>query len=80
MPVMDGWEFLRRQRSDRIWRTIPTFVITGLTDAEQRRGELGGARVFQKPLNYEELLAALRVELDRTWADTRSTPIDRTPE
>jgi len=80
MPIMDGWEFLRRQGRDRIWRTIPTFVITGLTDAEQRRGELGDARVFQKPLDYEELLAALRAELDRAWADTRSTPIDRTPE
>jgi CheY-like chemotaxis protein len=70
MPVMDGWEFLRRQRSDRIWRTIPTFVITGLTDAEQKRGELGDARVFQKPLNYEELLGALRAELDGTESDT----------
>ena len=70
MPVMDGWEFLRRQRRDRIWRTIPTFVITGFTDAEQKRGELGDARVFQKPLNYEALLVALRAELDGTPSET----------
>ena len=72
MPVMDGWEFLRRQKRDCIWRTIPTFVITGLTEAEQKRGELGDARVFQKPLNFEELLKAVRAELDGAEADTPS--------
>ncbi len=79
MPVMDGWEFLRRQRRDCIWRTIPTFVITGLTDAEQKRGELGDARVFQKPLNFEDLLEAVRAELHGAESDTPSVARARRP-
>jgi hypothetical protein len=46
-------------------------VITGLSDAEQKREGLGDVRVFQKPLNYEELLGALRAELDGTQSDTQ---------
>jgi CheY-like chemotaxis protein len=80
MPVMDGWEFLRRQKQDCIWRTIPTFVITGLTDTEQKRGELGDARVFQKPLNFEELLEAVRAELDGAESDTPSVAPSRPRE
>ena len=60
MPVMSGWEFLAACREHHQWRTMPTLVLTGVSIAERRRNELGPVPVFTKPVNFDELLAAVR--------------------
>jgi len=60
MPVMSGWEFLAACREHHQWRTIPILVLTGVSIAERRRNELGPVPVFTKPVNFDELLAAVR--------------------
>src|SRR4029450_7804636 len=36
MPVMDGWEFLQRQRRDWHLCTIPTIVVSGVASHDPR--------------------------------------------
>jgi CheY-like chemotaxis protein len=54
MPIMDGWEFLRR-RSDRIC-VIPVVVIT----AGSATNLPDGIRCLQKPISVETLAGELR--------------------
>ena len=54
MPVMDGWEFLRR-RDERV-RAIPIVVITAGTTA----GLPDDIRCLRKPLSVEALAGELR--------------------
>jgi CheY-like chemotaxis protein len=58
MPVMDGWAFRREQRLDPEIAGIPVIVLTAAVDA--RHDELAAAAVFQKPLPFDRVLAALR--------------------
>jgi hypothetical protein len=37
MPVMDGWEFMKRQRRDWHLCTIPTIVVSGVRVARSAR-------------------------------------------
>ena len=60
MPVMSGWEFLAACREHHQWRILPTLVLTGVSIAERRRNELGPVPVFTKPVNFDELLGAVR--------------------
>ena len=57
MPVMDGWEFLRRKRECSSLSAIPVVVLSALAD--WKREELlsvGVVSVLQKPADLEELL------------------------
>ena len=67
MPVMDGWDFLATCRLDPVWSHIPTIIVTGV-DVASRRKELGEVMIFTKPINFDELLNALR------WVMTRKVP------
>jgi CheY-like chemotaxis protein len=58
MPVMDGWSFRRAQRLDPQIADIPVIVLTAA--AHVRHEELGAAAVFQKPLVFDDVLAALK--------------------
>ena len=62
MPVMDGWEFMKRQRLD--WRlcTIPTIVVTGIASHDPRCMEMPLVRFLPKPYTAEQLLAAINAE------------------
>ena len=62
MPVMDGWEFMKRQRLD--WRlcTIPTIVVTGIPSHDPRCMEMPLVRFLPKPYTAEQLLAAIAAE------------------
>jgi CheY-like chemotaxis protein len=62
MPVMDGWEFIKRQRAD--WRlcTIPTIVITGIASHDPRCMEMPLVRFLSKPYTAEQLIAAIAAE------------------
>jgi CheY-like chemotaxis protein len=65
MPVMDGWEFMKRQRRD--WRlcTIPTIVITGVASHDPRCLEMPIVRFLPKPCSPEQLMAAIEAEVSR---------------
>ena len=63
MPQMDGWEFMKRQRTD--WRlcTIPTIVVTGVASHDPRCMEMPLVRFVQKPYTPEQVSAAIAAEI-----------------
>jgi DNA-binding response OmpR family regulator len=58
MPVMDGWEFRRRQVSDATIAAVPVVVLSALDPG--RAGELGGTAFLKKPLDFDHLLELVR--------------------
>jgi CheY-like chemotaxis protein len=58
MPVMDGWAFRREQREDPVLATIPVVVLSGV-EADHIQ-DLGAAAAFHKPVNFPEVVGALR--------------------
>ena len=56
MPVMDGWEVLRRKRSDADIAEIPVVVLSAVPPVS-----LDGARtVLKKPVDIEPLVSAVK--------------------
>jgi CheY-like chemotaxis protein len=55
MPVMSGWEFVRRVRSSSAFGTIPIIVIT----ASEPHWGYPSSLVLRKPLEPEELVRVL---------------------
>ena len=62
MPVMDGFETLRRIRADPATRDIPVIMLTALRqeDAVMNALNLGAADYLSKPFIPDELLARAR--------------------
>jgi CheY-like chemotaxis protein len=60
MPGMDGWEFLRERRHDAALAAVPVLIISALNEDQARAMALGVAGHLQKPVELEELGAALR--------------------
>ena len=63
MPLMGGLEFLRRLRQDTALRTLPVGIVTGdyyLGDAVTSELSALGARLRQKPIYIDDLLALAR--------------------
>jgi CheY-like chemotaxis protein len=58
MPVMDGWEFRREQRSDPRLRGVPVIVLSALDST--RVGDLGELAFLKKPLDFDRLLDLVR--------------------
>jgi CheY-like chemotaxis protein len=58
MPVMDGWEFRRRQREDPQLARVPVVVLSALDQA--RAADLEGAAFLKKPLDFDRLLELVR--------------------
>jgi CheY-like chemotaxis protein len=58
MPVMDGWEFRRRQREDPALAKVPVVVLSAL-DAT-RAVDLDEAAFLKKPLDFDRLLQLVR--------------------
>jgi CheY-like chemotaxis protein len=65
MPVMDGFEAIRRIRADARFRDLPIIAVTAKAMAEDRRKcmEAGASDYIAKPLELEALLAMLRLWL-----------------
>jgi CheY-like chemotaxis protein len=57
MPVMDGWEFRRRQQNDPRWSQIPVVVITAA--GKHGANSIAAERVLPKPLQLDHVLEAL---------------------
>lgn len=58
MPVMDGWEFRRRQLENPRIAGVPVVVLSAVDPS--RMPELGGAAFLKKPLDFDRLLELVR--------------------
>jgi CheY-like chemotaxis protein len=58
MPVMDGWEFRRRQQRDPKAAKVPVIVLSALD--RTRVGDIGEAPFMKKPLDFDRLLDLVR--------------------
>lgn len=54
MPVMDGWEFRRRQVEDSRLREIPTIVVSAA--GRDRMSQVSADAYLSKPVDMDELL------------------------
>lgn len=65
LPDLDGWDLLRQVRSKAAYkqRNIPTIVVTGLVTqiTEQNLQAAGYAGYFSKPVDLDELIAAMAI-------------------
>jgi CheY-like chemotaxis protein len=59
MPVMDGWQFREEQRRDGALADIPVVVCTAAGESTQQAA-LGAAEFLSKPVEADDLLAAVR--------------------
>ncbi|OLC51825.1 MAG: hypothetical protein AUH43_01660 [Acidobacteria bacterium 13_1_40CM_65_14] len=58
MPVMDGWEFRRRQQADPEMSRVPVIVLSALDQG--RAVGLDPAAFLMKPLDFDRLLQLVR--------------------
>ena len=58
MPVMDGWEFRRRQMDDPAIAKVPVVVLSAVD--QSRAQDLAGAPFLKKPLDFDRLLQLVR--------------------
>jgi DNA-binding response OmpR family regulator len=56
MPVMDGFEFRRRQRGDPALCGIPLVVTSACHNLQRRTSALDAMAVFEKPLDLDALV------------------------
>ncbi|MBS0017635.1 MAG: response regulator transcription factor [Arthrospira sp. SH-MAG29] len=68
MPKMDGFELVKRVRSQPIFRLLPVIFLTAHTSTEERiRGyQLGCDNYLPKPFELEELGVVIRSLLERS--------------
>jgi DNA-binding response OmpR family regulator len=60
MPVMTGDEFRQRQLADKRFAHVPVICMTAAHDGEERAERLHADDYFQKPVDFEGLLTAVR--------------------
>lgn len=58
MPVMDGWEFRRKQQADPELASVPVIVLSALD--QTRAGNLEATAFLKKPLDFDHLLELVR--------------------
>jgi CheY-like chemotaxis protein len=59
MPVMDGWEFLKRCREDGLCHGTPVLVISASRNLPQEAVGLGVKGCIAKPFDLDVLLGAV---------------------
>jgi DNA-binding response OmpR family regulator len=59
MPVMDGWEFLRRFRTDALWSAVPVAIMSAARDASIAASELGAQAFLPKPFELDAVLTVV---------------------
>ena len=60
MPVMSGDEFRRRQLQEPDLASVPVICMTAAHDGPQRAARLKVAQYFQKPVDFDRLISAVR--------------------
>ena len=60
MPVMSGDEFRTRQLADPRYSDVPVICMTAAHDGRARAETLRAQAYFQKPLDFDQLLGAVR--------------------
>jgi CheY-like chemotaxis protein len=60
MPVMDGWEFRKRQLEDPRYASVPVVAVTAHFDARAVEDKLG-VRCLRKPMHIDEVITEVRV-------------------
>ena len=60
MPVMTGDEFRQRQLSDPRYRDVPVFCMSAAHDGRERAARIQANDYFQKPVDFDRLLGALK--------------------
>jgi len=66
MPEMDGFEALKRLKSESLWANIPVVFLTGRTDAavEVHGFEMGAVDFITKPFSAPVLINRIKTHLD----------------
>jgi CheY-like chemotaxis protein len=59
MPVMDGWEFRRRQLASPTLASLPVVVFTAHANAQEAASRMSAARGLDKPVDIHALLQAV---------------------
>ena len=59
MPVMDGWEFRRRQLLWREMAGIPVLILSGHPELKAVTRTMQAREVWQKPVALDQLLRAV---------------------
>jgi CheY-like chemotaxis protein len=60
MPVMDGFEFRKRQLADHRIRSIPIIVMTAAADIDAKGKQLGAKDTISKSTDLDELIAIVK--------------------
>ncbi len=70
MPVISGFDFCRALRASPNWRDVPVLFVTAAADPATRKAcfDAGADDYLSKPIVESELLARIRVRLERTRA------------
>jgi CheY-like chemotaxis protein len=68
MPEMDGYETMREVRGDPSYSDLPIIAVTAKAMKGDREKclEAGASDYIAKPVDLDQLLAVLRVQLDRS--------------
>lgn len=70
MPVMDGYETLRKIKENRLSKDIPVIFLTALSDTEDEKIglELGASDYIVKPISPSIMLARIKTQLENKAA------------
>jgi CheY-like chemotaxis protein len=60
MPVMSGDEFRRRQLAEPEYANVPVICMTAAHDGPQRAQRMHATQYFQKPVDFDQLITAVR--------------------